>query len=229
MLAMETIELLDFGVDPAYKTGKYDAEYMTSDSDVLATLTANGYSATLSISGNGRFSHNGKLFTTEAELLKHPELVSMIREDKLDLDETPIYFIEIHDAYGDMLHSEPAEIYSLPTPLETKSLLMTELSNLLFDLDDEMKEEDLKLAEKISEFSCFAIQLQEGVAPKKPKSQLTTFIKDNDHLFSAIGYIDMSTEEDDYGQKWLTVMFQCESPEARSVIRKEVFTYGDVF
>lgn len=228
MLADDALKLMEFTISDFYRVGKKSIEYMSSFSDELAKVQiGDGYVA-FNITGDASFEYEGGKFTTDEDLDGRADIVKKLRNDDIDVDDSPWFEIQGNDFDGEFPTGDITEFSELPPELKMKGILMGELKTWLDSsgIEPWLGADILALREILPHFHTMTIKLKSNVRADSMERIMTDFLVGNESLLSVIGCVEMEALRDFYDEKWFTMQFYCPNPEAVRDIRHEILKYG---
>lgn len=229
MLANEALELIKFKTVDDYKVGKMDVEYMSSVMDELATLETEGFAMSLNVTGDCRFDYEQEIFETQGDLEGRPDVIKAMRDDTISYHDNPWFEVQYNDANGELIDADITEIKRLPTNLEAKSMLVSELNRCMLQHGKALSKKQIELMYMLPGFKSITINLNKGVRVNSMQHKMTDFLVANEDLLQVLGTIEMEARKDDYNEKWFTFFCYCGHDDAMREIRAEVLKYGKIW
>jgi hypothetical protein len=229
MLANEAMELIKFKTMNDYKVGKMDVEYMSSVMDELATLETEGFSISLNVTGDCRFDYEQEIFETQGDLVGRPNVIKAMRDDTISYHENPWFEVQYNDADGELIDGDITEIKRLPTTLEAKSLLVSELNRCMVEHGKALNQKQIDMMNMLPGFKSITINLDKGVRVNSIQHKMTDFLVQNEDLLQVLGAVEMDSRKDEYNEKWFTFFCYCSNDDAMREIRAEVLKYGKIW
>lgn len=144
-------EQIHFEINDTYKTGKTHVEYLAYLQNDLATLTLESFTAKLILSGECSlvYKEKDRVGQINSSCLNH-DIIKAIRDKSPDIEyiSENKFAIEIYcdEVMVDVL---PSNLFELPTPLETKDLLLQAMKRIPEKFSVHLTKEEKALLEGI--------------------------------------------------------------------------------